>query len=385
MLNIPTISSLYTNIKGNLETEYGVPISPIGKVFLRALAMVQAGKIYLLYLAIGDVQKNVFPDTADPESQGGTLERSGRLKGLIPFQGTQGQYIVAVTGSAGAVINASTTFKSDDSSLNPGFLFALDNSYTLTGSADTITLRCLTVGTDALLNVSDTLTCTQPLVNVSASVTVSSISISPVDAETTEEFRARVLQTYVLEPQGGASSDYRLWVATVAGVKQSYPYAESGATGVVDVFVEAILSDSTDGKGTPTMTILNNVTTVLSDANGLVPIDLIVNVQPISVQTVVIGFTGSTGSPGISADQQTLITDALIEYVATIRPFIPGADLLTTRNDTLNTNGIIQTALNAAPGSYWTGIILTVNGISVTTYNFDLGQIPYLNPVIIYT
>lgn len=382
MVNIPTITDLDDNIIGNLQTEYGIVISEETKVFLRALSKTQAGKMWLLYLAVGDVQKNIFPDLADPEAEGGTLERAGRLKGVYINQGTQGQYLCAVVGSAGATINSGTTFKSDDSSLNPGYLYVLDNAYTLTGSGDTITLRCLTVGNGALLAVTNTLTCTQPLVNINTQVTVSSVSTFPVDAETIEQYRVRVLQAYRLEPQGGAASDYRLWVAPVSGVAQSYPYALSGSANTAAVYVEAILSDSTDGKGTPTTTILDNVSAVLAASNGLKPLTVLpVQVNPVSIVEVDIAFSGTAGVPGISSAQQTIITQALTEAIAMVRPFIPGSDILSNRNDTISINIIIQIALNAAPGAYWTGIVLTVGGSSVTSYNFDFGAVPWVNTI----
>jgi len=384
MVQIPSIQSLYTSILGNIETEFGVELDPNGKAFLRALAMVQAGKLWLEYLGIADVQANVWPTTASSEANGGTLEWFGRIKNMSPQQGTQGQYIVNVTGSAGETIDASTTFKSDDSSTSPGYLFVLDNAYTLSGSGDTITLRALTVGTIAVLKAADTLTCTQPLININTGVSVASVSISPVDAETIEQFRSRVVETYQLQPQGGAAADYRLWGREAAGVAQIYPYAVDGEADTVAVYVEAILADSVGPphKGVPTSTILDAVTAIMAASNGLKPLGVMpVQVNAVTVKDVNITFTGSTGTPGISADQQVLITAGLTEAIALIRPFIPGADIITKRNDTLTVNTLIQVALNAAPGCYFTGATMTVGGSAVSTYNFDFGAIPFTNTV----
>jgi len=385
MVSIPTISELYANNLAALQDEFSITIDPDGKSFLAGFAAVQAGKQWLQYLGLGDIQKNVWPDLAESEDQGGTLERFGRVKNLVPFQGTQGQYACSVIGSAGAIIPAGATFKSDDSSLNPSFLFTLDSPYTLIGTGDIITLRSLTVGTVALLAVGNTLTCTQPLANINTQVTVTSISISPIDAETIEQFRSRVLETYTLEPQGGSAADYRLWGREAAGVAQIYPYAVSGMTDVVAVYVEAILSDSTDGKGTPSGTILSAVSAIMAASNGLKPLGVMpVRVNPVNVLEVDITFTGSTGTVGISPAQRILITNALIEAVALIRPFIAGVDALVDRNDTISDNVIIQIALNAAPGCFFTGVSLTVGGASAPTYTFDNGNIPYLNPAITY-
>src|SRR4051812_1989999 len=121
MITIPTLVELYNAIKSDLETEFGATIPVVGKSFLRVFAACQAAKLKLYYLTVGKLQKNIFVDTADPESLGGTLERFGRVKlGRNPFPAQAGQYKIGVSGSIGAVIKSSTTFKSDDNSLSPG-------------------------------------------------------------------------------------------------------------------------------------------------------------------------------------------------------------------------------------------------------------------------
>src|ERR1700739_2834525 len=106
MITIPTFSQLYNGILSDLQTQFGVNINPVGKSFLRILASVQAGKFKLYYLAIGNLQKNIFVDTADPEELGGTLQRFGRVKiNRNPFQAIAGQYTVRLAGQAGATIN----------------------------------------------------------------------------------------------------------------------------------------------------------------------------------------------------------------------------------------------------------------------------------------
>lgn len=381
MVSIPTIQQLYASILADLQTEFGVSINPTGKAFLRGFAATQAAKLKLQYLGLGNVQKNIWPDLADPEALGGTLERFGRIKGLLPFPASQGQYTVAVTGTAGSVINASVTFKSDDSSLNPGYIYILDNAYTLTGSGDTITLRCLTGGTAALLAVGNTLTCTQPIVGVNASVAVTAISTSPIDAETVEEYRARIEETYVLEPQGGAASDYRLWGREAAGVAQIYPYVVSGISNTVATYVEAILSDSTDGKGTPTTTIINEVVAIMAASNGLKPLGVMpVQVLPVTIATIDIQIPGTTAA--MTGAQRSLITTGLRNALAAIRPFIGGVDNPAAMNNIISINVIVSSILNSVPGSIFTAPVLLVNSIPMTTYTFDFGVIPYLNSVI---
>lgn len=387
MISIPTLNQLYSGILSDLETQYSATISPVGKVFLRALAGTQAAKLKLIYLAIGNLQKNIFVDTADSVEIGGTLERFGVVKlGRLPYKSTAGIYTLTVTGSIGAVIPASSTFKSDDSSLNPGYLFVLDSAYTLVATTDTISVRALTSGEEAKLNVGDTLTATAPIALVNSSVEVSVITTPPLAAETIEAYRTAIINSYRLESQGGAATDYRIWSADAQGVKKVYPYAKSGAVCEVDLYIEAITVDSTDGKGTPTAQLLLDVEAVVEfnpntalDLNerGRRPLQVVVNFLPIIIKTVNINIGGSS----FTTDQKTLLLTAITDMVNLIRPFIDAADDLAYKNDIIDNNKVIATIINQIPGALFGTITIEINGVNYPTYTFVLGNIPYLNSI----
>lgn len=383
MTSIPTLLALYNEIINDLQTEFGVIISNFGKAWLRGFASTQASKLKLFYLALGNVQKNTNPLTAEPNAVGGTLNDWGTVKGLTIRPATQGVYTCSVSGTAAAIIPANTTFISDDSSLNPGLLYILDNDYTMPGATGSITLRALTGGTDALLALTNTLTSTTPIVNVNSSSTVTAIATSPTDAETTEQFRARVLLAYQLSPQGGAPADYRLWASDAAGVRTSYPYAATGVANEVDLYVEAIPIDGIGPpyKGVPTSTILTDVTNdVETDPDtgvGRRPLGVFaVNVQAIVPKDLTIQIdSGGT----ITADQQALIISALLEAVYEIRPFIGGIDNVATRNDIVSEFSIGNVIINTIGGVLISAIDLTVDATPTVSYQFDNGEIPYID------
>ena len=388
MITIPTTAQLYASILADLEAELGVQTSPVGRVFLRALAAVQAAKLKLFYLAIGFLQKNIFADTADPEALGGTLERFGRVKlNRNPFSAIAGEYSVDVTGSIGAVIPAQTIFKSDDTSQNPGYLFVLDEAFTLTAITDSITLRALTAGLDTSLAIADTVTSTAPIALVNGQAIVTGISVNPQAAETIAEYREKVVEAYRLEPQGGAASDYRLWSADAQGVLQSYAYTTTAATNEVDLFIEATDADSVPvGSGIPTAAILLDVESVIEfdpDTSqplwerGRRPVQVIPNIYAITPMTVDIDIVDFTGTPA----QQGTVIAALTEYVDSIRPFVAGADVLADANDTINTNGIIFTIQDAINGANFTSVSLLVDGVPYASFQFLLGNIPKVQTI----
>lgn len=389
MINIPTTTELYNSILADIQATYGGSIPTFGKNFLRATAAVQAAKLKLYYLAIAKLQKNIFVDTAETEANGGTLERFGRIKlGRNPLPATAGEYDVQVSGTIGATIKASTTFKSDDSSTNPGQLFVLDSAYTLVANPDTITIRALEPGLNSKMEIGETLTSTSPIANVNSGVTVTAESVEPLSAETLETYRQIAIEAYRLEPQGGAASDYRIWAADAQGVRTVYPYASSGNAGVIDLYVEATVVDSTDGKGTPSAGLLENVEDVVEfdpdttrplNERGRRPLGVFeINYLPVAVQDVVININGYVN---ITATKQTQIENALTLLINGIRPFISGADVFSNKNDILDGNKIIGEILRAVPGSTFDSIEFTVGGLVFNSYTFDNGNIPFLDSV----
>lgn len=388
MITIPTISQLYTGILADLETQYGVTIPLFGKNFLRALAAVTAGKQKLQYLCLGAVQKNIFIDTADPESSGGTLERFGRIKlGRNPFPARAGQYVIQVTGEVGAVIAASTTFKSNDDSFHPGKLYVLDSEYTLVSTTDSITVRALEAGLDSALNTNDELTATAPIANVDSIASVLSETIEPLAAEEIEAYRAAGLNSYRLEAQGGAATDYRLWAQDAQGVERVYPYAKNGTTAEINLFVEATIADSIDGKGTPSAGILSAVEDVINFnpdttldllERGRRPLQVIVHYEPVTIKQVDIEIGGFVG---LTADIQTEILNAITGALSEVRPFIAGADVLENKNDIFDVNRIISIILSVKPGAVFTSVDLQIDSFSVSTFTFENGDIPYLNSI----
>ena len=388
-MTIPTLSELKNSIIADLENELTITIPIFEKVFLNALASVQAVKLKMIYLAIAKVQKNIFVDTADPENTGGTLERFGRVKlNRNPFPAVAGHYDVEVTGDIGAVIPASTTFKSNDDSLNPSKLFQLDVEYTLIAATDTINVRALESGLDSKLLVNDVLTVTSPIANVDDEAVVTLETVQPFEEESTESYREASIKAYQLEPQGGAATDYRLWSLDAQGVNNTYPYAKSGDSNVIDLFVEANVSDSIDGKGTPSGLILDDVEEVIEfdpdnsqplEERGRRPLGVfevnVLAITPLDVDINIDGLVGTT--PEIESE----ITLALTSEIDKIRPFIAASDILSDKNDILDINKIIGVILETRPGSIFGTVTLDVDGNNVNTFTFLNGDIPFVNSV----
>ena len=391
MAQIPTLTQLYNGIRENIETELGIQIPTFGKVVFNAIAATLAGKLKLFWLAIALVQKNIFVDTADPESSGGTLERFGRVKlGRSRFAAVQGQYTVEVTGTIGAVIDAGTIFKSDDTSSSPGKLFILDAEKTLTAATDTILLRALEAGVDSKLEVGNTITSTQPLLNVNDQGEITVEDVEPRAEETVETYRAAVLRAFQLEAQGGAATDYRLWALDAQGVRFVYPYVKSGESGEIELYVEANQADSTDGKGTPTAAILADVEAVIEfDPDSTLPLTergrrplgvFSIDFLPIAPKDVEITINNPQN---FDAATETAIENALTQEIDNIRPFVDSADILENKNDILDINRVIAIIADTISSNQrFDSVTLVVDSAPVaTSITFEDGDIPFLTQV----
>jgi len=388
MKPIPSIVELQETLANDFRSRLNLSDDDLKKV-LNAFDIVLSAQFKLLYLFLSDIQNNVFPDTADLEANGGTLERIGRIQlGRNPLPATVGVFELSVIGVAGSVLRSELTFKSNEDAKNAGQLYVLDSEYILIGTNDIIEVRSLGSGVEYDLNVGDELTITEPVIGVNATVTVDGVIDVPTASEDIEIYRQAILDSIQLEPQGGAKTDYRLWASDAQGVRKVYPYVKNGEAGTVQVFVEATIIDSTDGKGTPSAGLLIDVEEVIEfdpdttkplNERGRRPIQATIEVNPITlipVDVSIIGLNEDTASIRAS------ISSNLDSYLQDIRPYIAGADLARDKNDILyegRLQSVVTDTLESA--NFFTSFNMVVNGVSVDNYQFELGNIPYLRNV----
>lgn len=385
MKPIPSIKEINTNISNDLRSKLNLSIDYLKKT-LDAFALVLSAQYHLVYLYLSDIQDNIFPDKATTSDQGGTLERQGMIyMNRNPFPDSVGSFKVSVTGVAGSVLRVNLTFKSNEDALNPSQVYILDSAYTLTGTSDEIEIRSIGAGVDYNLNVADKLTITEPVIGVDKTVTVTEVLAQPKAGETTELYRSAILNAIQLEPQGGSRADYRQWCTDAQGVRLVYPYVPDVDTGDISLYVEATLVDSNDGKGTPTSTILTDVEDVIEqdpdttkpiNERGRRPMQANVTVLPIVLVPVDVTIKGlNVDTTAVRASINSSITDLLYN----VRPFISGADLRRNKNDILY-SGKVQSVVTdtLTNGNFFNLLTLYVDGNEITSYEFTLGNIPYL-------
>lgn len=388
MKPIPTLTELQDRLYKDIAKKLGISDNNMKEV-IGAFSASIAGELKLAYLYLQDIQKNVFPDTADTAADGGELNHHGQIQlNRQPKPATSGLYVAEVTGITGSVLSAGITFKSNAESNAPGNLYVLDADYILTAETGSIALRALNAGPDYLLNVGDTLTATEPLIGVNEIATITEVTTPPVAAESITLYRQNIIDAIRLEPQGGSKTDYRLWAADAQGVERVFPYVKNGEAGTVQVYVEATVTDSTDGNGTPPQGILDEVEDVINfdpdeslpvNDRGRLPLGVVLEVLPIVTKPVDVDIISlQTVTPSIESAVRNNLTD----FLFSVRPFIAGADLLAEKNDVL-TAVKAQAVVSDTVGNANTFIDfkIYVDGVEVNTYTFSGGNLPYLRNV----
>lgn len=391
MKPIPSIVELQQKITEDFKSKLNLSDDDLKRT-LNAFSLVLSGQMKILYLFLADIQNNIFADSADSVDQGGTLERIGQIYlNRPPFPDAIGVFNISVNGIIGSVLRESLTFKSNEDALNPGQLFVLDSEHIMVSTTDVIEVRSLGAGTDFNLSVNDKLTITEPVIGVDKTVTVTAVTTQPTAGETLENYRDAILRAIQLEPQGGSKSDYRQWASDVPGVRLVYPYVRDADAGIVDVYVEATLADGIGGlagHGIPTPAILEEVEAVIEqdpdlskpiNERGRRPIQANVIASAISLIQVDVTISGLNDSSQAVKD---VIESSLIDMLYQVRPYISGADLLRNKNNTLYSGRVQSVVTDAlANGNFFNQLTLIVDGNSVVSYEFDLGNIPYLRNI----
>lgn len=362
---VPTFTELYNSIISDLKNKLDIN-SLVGKTVLPAFAAVYAAKQKLQYLQIAKVNQNIFPDLADEE----TLRRFGRGKlGRDIRPATAGEYVITVTGEVDAVIPIGTTYSD-----RRGYLYVVDIPFTFISTSGSLTIRALTVGSESSLQPDDQLELTSPITNVDKLASVFSVTVIPVVAETVEEYRVNVLNSFRLMPQGGSRADYRTWTESVPGVREVYPYVKQNYAGEINLYVEAFPDDSEDGKGKPGSAILSAVESSIEPAK--IPMTVLdIHYLPIELLPVNVIITNLSDAGKLSE-----ISLAITNYIYGIRPYIAGADIATDVNKgRMYASEIIQLIIET--GVTFDDVEVQVDSAPITTYKFTNGIIPYLDSV----
>lgn len=375
-----TAAQISAAIVAQIETSMAtvIPIAP--KSFIRVLSKTLGGIWVLLYQFAGFAILQTFVRTASnkPVTLNGVtitpLQEHGAAVGVYQGTGQAAEHTITVT-----VLSQGGTLTSGSKLVNTAnqILYFVLGDVALNAATVTATVRAVEIGDAANMDPGTVISFVSAQSGVAKDAVILARTVEGSDAETTEDFRQRVIDRYAARPQGGATADYRDWGQGVTGVKRIYPY--SGGThagsgpGQVDVYVES----STDPDGIADAPLLAAVKEAIElDTDGIAyrrPINAYVNTYSIDRLTFDVIISGLSSPDDIAA--QAAIEDALTDYFLSREPWITGLSIL-PRLDIVSQSemaGVVG-RVAASVGGLVVSASLRQNGSEISLYSLQEGE-----------
>jgi uncharacterized phage protein gp47/JayE len=317
------------------------------------------GGVWLLLYKQGVwLYNQTFPQLANEEY----LELLGENKRVTRISA------VAWEGTADAVVLADGTLFAGTQLINSatGVIYIITSTLSVVPGVESIDLRATTEGEIGSLQIGQEIDFASPLGFVEDTVIVTATTIAAADEEDLEDYRARVIDAYQKQPQGGALADYEQWAEETPDVVNAYPYS---GTLPSEVYVYIEVDNQPDGIPIPAQldAALNYITydpiTGRQDRKPVTADVTIFAITRTAFDVEIIGLTPDT------SEIRNTIESALINYFLGREPFILGLSI--ERLDTITISNVIAIASNAANAS----------GATFITLNLEIAA----TPVISYT
>lgn len=386
-LAVPTIEEIQANIIAQLESSISQTIPLLPKAFSRVLAKALAAVFILIYKYAGFIFLQIFVEFAqnrDTTINGrvvNPLKAWGNLIGVgNPTAAIQAEVVVSVTvinqvGSLAAGVQAIRT--------ETGVVYLTKAAVALDASVVSVTLVASSdesggdgSGTQGNLVVSDVVSFANPIANIDRDAVVSSVAVTGAEAESTENYRARIIDKFQARPQGGAYADYREWATGVTGIINAYPYTSS-TPGEVDVYNEATVASSGNPDGIPTAAQLLTIRDAIElDVAGKAtrrPGTAGVNALPITRRAFDVVILGLDVVDETST--KTSIATGVDQHLRTRESFITGLSVL-PRDDRITLaaiGGIVDAIVNASGGAVGQ-IIVNLGPDPIVSYTVANGE-----------
>ena len=386
-----TVDYVYDLLIQSFQEKFNNRLRLLPKSFIVVLAKVCAAIFVVPYKLAGWFYLQLFPDTASFDRVNvlghdlRPLVKLGNLFGVgEPTSGQEWEGVIAaVVALEGQVIMQGAQLKSDKT----GLVYVTSETVTTAGESVNLPVYCSQAGASGNLEIGDELKFVSPLSGVEQAAAVSSITQAGVDDETEAHYRARVVNRYSNQPQGGALSDYRIWAFDAEGVLQTYPYNGENSPGDVIIYVagttdvyptrvpgrelcvavgEACTYDPETGEANR-----KPLTAILDPNND----GTYLNIRPVSIVTIDLAVTGITGvDPG---DFGAAFKSVAETYLLGREPYIRGLSDDNNRTNSVQTNSLIALANSVATGlkAAFGTVEMSIAGDAVESYTLGSGEL----------
>lgn len=351
-LVIPTTKELFDQFLALFESRLNQTIPLADKAFLRVLAIAQSIGFTTLYKFGAERARQTLALTAT----GSDLDVVGNEYKVTRKPAESAELLIELPATTGTTIPINVDFVGDSNNER----YIPRESVVAESDVATIEVIARNPGINGNLNVDDTLTIGRQIPGIlDTTATVIEVLNIGVDRETDDAYRRRILNEIRTVGGGGNSADYRTWAEEVGGVYAAYPYSGkpvgegTSLPGDRTVYVEA--TTDIDPDGIAPSALLDEV----EDSINYDPITGIARPPLGEIEDTL--FVRSIYRTGFYVEVRDLtvdssleflaknaISNALEQYLRSVRPFIDGLDFAGDRNDTITTltvSQVVQTAI----------------------------------------
>lgn len=394
-----TVEYVYNLLIESFQEKFNNKLRLLPKSFIVILSKVLSVIFVLPYKVCGWFYLQLFPDTASFDRvnvMGISLQPLVKLGVNIgvgePTSGQAWEGLVSATVvTEGQAITAGTQLKSDVT----GLMYVVSETVTTEGQSVNVPVYCVQSGSGGNLAQGDEIKFVSPLGFIAQDAVVASTTKEGLDEETADHYRARVVNRYSTQPQGGALSDYRIWSYDAPGVLQTYPYNGEDSPGDVEIYVAGntdVYPDRVPGRELcvavgeactydPETGIADRkpLTAILDpDNNGTYR-----NIQPVSIVTVDVYVTAVVGVD--VSDFGAAYKSVCDDYLLGREPYIRGLSDENNKTNSIQKNTLIALANSVATSlkAQFGTVTMNIDNVQVDNYNLDRGELSALGHLYI--
>ena len=394
-----TVDYVYNLLIESFQEKFNNKLRLLPKSFIVILSKVLSVIFVLPYKLCGWFYLQLFPDTASFDRVnvlGVSLQPLVKLGVNIgvgePTSGQAWEGLVSATVvTEGQAITAGTQLKSDVT----GLMYVVSQTVTTTGASVDVPVYCVESGSGGNLSEGDEIKFVSPIGFIAQDAVVASTTKEGLDEETADHYRARVVNRYSTQPQGGALSDYRIWSYDAPGVLQTYPYNGEESPGDVEIYVAGIIDVYPDRVPGRELCVAVGEACTYDPETGIAdrkPLTAILdpdnngtyrNIKPVSIVTIDVYVTQVQGVD--VSDFGTAYKSVCDEYLLGREPYIRGLSDENSKINSIQKNTLIALANSVATSlkAQFGAVTMNINNVQVDNYNLDRGELSALGHLYI--
>lgn len=264
------LQTLIERARADIKARLSIDGAIVRRSTADIIATENAGSAHLSYGALDFLALQLFVDSANREN----LIRIGAFFGLTPNAATFASGTLTATGVDPTPIPLGTFFVRDDAAR-----YESTAGVIMAGGTATVPVTAVLAGDAGNTETAATLNLESPIAGVDTATTVDAPGLEGGnDEESTDDFRARVLEFLRSSPAGGSDTDYIVWTMDVFSDAEVWVFENTPALGQVEVLFVRVDPDGTvnfpsAGEILQVQTALDGLRPATAEVNADAPTD----------------------------------------------------------------------------------------------------------------